>query len=87
MTKEEKINVLEEKLKSMNNVKITSTMKQSYRGGNLDFKREVVNKPRSHELMPQARRPKAISKAHQHLSNTIGKDYEREPYQNYLGSK
>lgn len=89
LTKEEKIHVLEEKIKSMNDVKITSTMKQSFRGGNIDFKREIPAKEKTTvvDLMPQARRPKAISKAHQHLSNTLGKDYEKEPYQNYLGSK
>ncbi len=86
MTKDEKIQVLEEKLKSMKDIKPTSTTKMSYRGGEIDFKSNSFNKIKTSELQPQSRRPKYISKAHQHLKK-LGDDYETQPYPNYLGSK
>jgi hypothetical protein len=87
LSKDEKIQVLEEKLKNMSDIKLVSTMKQSFKGGNMDFKLKTNNKTKNIDLQPQSRRPKALSKAHKHLTEAIGKDYEKEPYQNYLGSK
>lgn len=87
MTKDEKIQVLEEKLKKMNDIKLTSTAKQAFKGGNIDFSIIKNNRTQKAELQPQSRRPKPNSKAHAHLSEALGKDYEKEPYSNYLGSK
>jgi hypothetical protein len=86
-SKEDEIHILEEKLKAMSDVKMTSVFKQSYRGGEIDFKSKSFNKLKNSELQPQSRRPKNISKAHEHLKAKIGDDYETQPYQNYLGSK
>ena len=87
LTKDEKIHLLEEKLKAMNDVKISSVTKQSYRGGDIDFKMKNFNKIKTTDLQPQSRRPKNISKAHELLKSKLGDDYETQPYQNYLGSK
>jgi hypothetical protein len=89
LTKDEKIYLLEEKLKSMSDVKIISTAKQSYRGGTIDFKLDTGKKSINTDLMPQSRRPKAASKAQAHYAEKFGKefDYNKEPYPNYLGSK
>jgi len=87
LTKDEKIQVLEEKLKNMSDIKLVSNNKQSYKGGVIDFKQNTNNKTKFADLQPQSRRPYALSKAHKHLTEAIGKDYEKEPYQNYLGSK
>jgi hypothetical protein len=76
MTKSEKIQQLEEKLKSMSNVKLTTTMKQSYKGGSNDIPITNYNKRKVSELMPQSRRPKAISKAHAFKLEKLGGDYE-----------
>jgi hypothetical protein len=73
----------------MSDVKIISTAKQSYKGGSIDFRTETSKKIKTNDLMPQPRRPKAISKAHAYFVEKNGKDfdYDKEPYQNYIGSK
>jgi hypothetical protein len=76
LSKAEKIQVIEEQLKSMSNVKLTTTMRQCYKGGGYDLKISTNNKRKVSELMPQSRRPKVISKAHAHLSEALGPDYE-----------
>jgi hypothetical protein len=86
LTKDEKISVLEEKLKMMNDVKIASVSKQTYKGGKIDFELKTFNKRNTHEIMPQSRRPKNISKAHAHLKK-MNEDYETKPYDNFLGAK
>jgi hypothetical protein len=67
LTKEERINILEEKLKAMSDVKITSTFKQTFQGGSIDMKVDHNNRRKYTELMPQSRRPIAYSKAFEHL--------------------
>jgi hypothetical protein len=62
----------------MSGVKLTTTMKQSYRGGGYDLKITENNRRKVSELMPQSRRPKAISKAHAHLLEALGPEYETE---------
>jgi hypothetical protein len=62
----------------MSNVKLTTTMRQSYKGGGYDLQINKNNKRKVSELMPQSRRPKAISKAHAHLLEALGPDYETE---------
>ena len=42
-------------------------MKQTYKGGDYDFKVNDYNRTKNINLMPQSRRPKAISKAYAHL--------------------
>jgi hypothetical protein len=76
MTKSEKIQQLEEQLKKMSNVKLTTTMKQSYKGGSYEIPISDYNKRKNLELMPQSRRPKAISKAHAYKLEKLGDDYE-----------
>ena len=71
----------------MKDVKISSVSKQTFAGGNLDFKIGSFNKRKVSDLQPQSRRPKNISKAHAHLTKTVGDDYQTKPYENYLGSK
>jgi hypothetical protein len=80
MSKAEKIQVLEEQLKTMKDVKLTTTMRQSYKGGDYDLKITKYNKRSESELMPQSRRPKAISKAHAHLVEALGADYETQKF-------
>jgi hypothetical protein len=63
LTKEEKILVIEEKLKSMKDIKTSSVSKQDFKGGDLDIRINDFNKRNSIDLMPQTRRPKALSKA------------------------
>lgn len=87
LSKKSKIQMLEEKLKSMEDVKITSEFKTKFKGKDIDMKNKEYNKRNETELLPQSRRPKAISIAHDHLVKQIGPTYESEPYQNYLGSK
>ena len=60
--------LIEEKLKSMKDVKIETCAKQSFRGGEIDFKSEAHKKIESKDLMPQSRRPKAVSKAYKFLN-------------------
>jgi hypothetical protein len=86
LTKDQKISVLEEKLKSMSDVKMASVTKQTYRGGEIDFEMKANNKRKTQEIMPQSRRPKNISKAHAHLKKA-NDDYETKPYDNFLGAK
>jgi hypothetical protein len=71
----------------MNEIKLTTTMKQTFKGGNYDFRVTTNNKRKTSELMPQGRRPKNISKAHDYKVENIGVNYDIEPYPNYLGSK
>ena len=67
-TKEERIQVLEEKLKSMNDVNIYESVSQmKYNGPSYDILETQYNKRKNVELMPQTRRPKAISKAYAFL--------------------
>lgn len=87
LTKKEKIQLIEEKLKKMEDVKIESEMKNKYRGYNIDMTLKDFNKRNETELLPQSRRPKAISIAHKKLVEARGENYETEPYDNFLGSK
>ena len=63
-TKEEQIQVLEEKLKTMSDVKLESTNKSTYTGTSYDFLIKDYNKRKTNDLMPQTRRPQALSKAY-----------------------
>lgn len=87
MSKEERLQVIEEKLKAMDNVKLTSTMKQNFQGGKIDYDSKVFNRHLIPDLQPQSRRPKALSKAYVHLKEKRGDDFESQPYDNFLGSK
>ena len=66
-TKDERIQALEEKLKSMSDVKIDSVSKMQYIGPSYDILETQYNKRKTTELMPQTRRPKKISKAYAFL--------------------
>ena len=66
-TKDERIQALEEKLKSMSDVKIDSVSKMQYIGPSYDILETQYNKRKTIELMPQTRRPKKISKAYAFL--------------------
>ena len=66
-TKDERIQALEEKLKSMSDVKIDSVSKMQYLGPSYDILETQYNKRKTTELMPQTRRPKKISKAYAFL--------------------
>lgn len=79
--------MIEEKLKAMDQVKLTSTMKQNFRGGKIDFDMKAYNRNLNPELQPQSRRPKALSKAYAYLKEKKGDDFESQPYDNFLGSK
>lgn len=79
--------MIEEKLKAMDNVKLTSTMKQNFQGGQIDYDSKVFNRLVVPDLQPQSRRPKALSKAYVHLKEKRGDDFESQPYDNFLGSK
>lgn len=83
-TKRDKINELEEKLKSMDNIKIKSEYKNNFIGNSYDIKVNSFNKRKESELLPQSRRPKALSIAHKHLLETRGDNYENEPYDNLM---
>lgn len=71
----------------MEHIKIQSEFKDKFKGKNIDITLKQFNKIDESELLPQSRRPKAISKAHKHLSETRGENYEVEPYDNFLGAK
>ena len=71
----------------MENIKIQSDYKNKYTGKNIDIIRKDFNKKDESELLPQSRRPKAISLAHAKLVEMRGENYEIEPYDNFLGSK
>jgi hypothetical protein len=66
-TKDERIQALEEKLKSMSDVKIDSVSKMQYLGPSYDILETQYNKRKNTELMPQTRRPQKISKAYAFL--------------------
>ena len=66
-SKDERIQALEEKLKSMSDVKIDSVSKMQYIGPSYDILETQYNKRKTTELMPQTRRPKKISKAYAFL--------------------
>mmetsp|Transcript_15778 Transcript_15778/g.16376 ORF Transcript_15778/g.16376 Transcript_15778/m.16376 type:complete len:138 (+) Transcript_15778:21-434(+) len=87
ITKKEKVQLLEEKLKKMEDVKIQSEFKSKYRGNDIDMQIKQHNKRKENELLPQSRRPKAISEAHKRLVEARGDNYEVEPYDNFLGAK
>ena len=66
-TKEEKIQILEEKLKTMKDIKLESVSKMSYIGPSYDIRETQYNRKKQKDLMPQTRRPKATSKAYAFL--------------------
>ena len=66
-TKEERIQILEEKLKSMKDVELGSVSKMSYIGPSYDIRETQYNRKKQKDLMPQTRRPKATSKAYAFL--------------------
>ena len=66
-TKDERIQALEEKLKSMSDVKIDSVSKMQYLGPSYAILETKYNKRKTTELMPQTRRPQKISKAYAFL--------------------
>ncbi|MCQ2816440.1 MAG: hypothetical protein MJ252_04150 [archaeon] len=71
-TREEQIQVLEEKLKTMSDIKIESVNKSSYTGGSYDILIKDYNKRKTSELMPQTRRPQKLSKAYAFLHGGEG---------------
>ena len=66
-TKEERIQILEEKLKSMKDDELGSVSKMSYVGPSYDIRETQYNRKKQKDLMPQTRRPKATSKAYAFL--------------------
>jgi len=86
-TRDQKIQQIEEKLKMMDDVKIVSAQRQSFKGGNLDERMTSNNKLKTPDLQPFPRRPLAESKAHVHKKEKLGDDYKTKPYDNFLGSK
>ena len=66
-TKEERIQVLEEKLKAMSDIKIESVNRSAYKGGSYDILVKDYNKRKTTDLMPQTRRPQKLSKAYAFL--------------------
>ena len=74
LSKEEKIMMIEEKLKSMKDIKIETVAKQSYKGGEIDFKSDAHKKKQSNELTAQPRRPKELSKAYKFLNPEASKN-------------
>ena len=66
-TKEERIQVLEEKLKAMSDIKIESVNQSAYKGGSYDILVKDYNKRKTTDLMPQTRRPQKLSKAYAFL--------------------
>ena len=66
-TKEEKIQILEEKLKGMKDIELGSVSKMSYVGPSYDIRTTQFNRKKQKDLMPQTRRPKATSKAYAFL--------------------
>ena len=66
-TKEERIQILEEKLKSMKDIELGSVSKMSYVGPSYDIRETQFNRKKQSALMPQTRRPKATSKAYAFL--------------------
>ena len=66
-TNEERIQILEEKLKGMKDIEIGSVSKMSYIGPSYDIRETQYNRKKQKDLMPQTRRPKASSKAYAFL--------------------
>ena len=66
-TKEEKIQIIEEKLKGMKYIELGSVSKMSYMGPSYDIRETQFNRKKQKDLMPQTRRPKATSKAYAFL--------------------
>ena len=66
-TKEERIQILEEKLKGMKDIELGSVSKMSYMGPSYDIRETQFNRKKQKDLMPQTRRPKATSKAYAFL--------------------
>ena len=66
-TKEERIQILEEKLKGMKDIELGSVSKMSYIGPSYDIRETRFNRKKQKDLMPQTRRPKASSKAYAFL--------------------
>ena len=66
-TKEEQIQILEEKLKGMKDIELGSVSKMSYMGPSYDIRETQFNRKKQKDLMPQTRRPKASSKAYAFL--------------------
>ena len=66
-TKEEKIQILEEKLKGMKDIELGSVSKMSYIGPSYDIRETRFNRKKQKDLMRQTRRPKASSKAYAFL--------------------
>ena len=66
-TKEERIQILEEKLKGMIDIELCSVIKMSYMGPSYDIRETQFNRKKQSALMPQTRRPKATSKAYAFL--------------------
>ncbi len=62
--KEEQIQVLEEKLRTMSDIKIESTMHSHYKGKDYDILIKDYNKRKTVDLQPQTRRPQKLSKAY-----------------------
>ena len=66
-TKEERIQILEEKLKGMKDIELGSVSKLAYMGPSYDIRETKFNRKKQTALMPQTRRPKATSKAYAFL--------------------
>ncbi len=73
LSKEDKILLIEEKLKSLKDVKIETCARQSLKGGQIDFKSDSHKKVASKDLVPQPRRPKATSIAYKFLTGEKNK--------------
>ena len=71
----------------MENVKLTSHSRQTYRGGQIDLDFKDSNRNTDLGLQPQSRRPKALSKAYARMKELKGEDFENQPYDNFLGAK
>lgn len=87
LNKEERLQVIEEKLKSMENVLLTSHSRQTYKGGKIDMEFKQYYSNTNKDLQPQSRRPKALSKAYARMKEIRGDDFESQPYDNFLGGK
>ena len=51
----------------MNDLQIDSVNRSAFKGGNIDILNQTYNKRKTSELMPQTRRPQALSKAYKFL--------------------
>lgn len=77
--------MIEEKLNKMKSIQLKSESQTKFRGNTLDTINKSFNKRKESELLPQSRKPKAISEAHKKLVEAKGENYEIEPYDNFLG--